>query len=180
MNLMPHPHLVGLPVLETERLVLRAPEPADWPVFRDFSLSDRTAFVAGGKTEADAFQKFAGMIGQWPLRGFGRFVLTSRVGGEPLGHVGPLQLLDGVVPELTWSLWSAAATGKGYALEAAQAVNRWLFGTLEWAEARAEVHADNHASHALARNLGGRQLPDVPTTWFDGGSVYRFDRTCLA
>lgn len=35
-----HPQLIGLPVLETERLTLRAPQASDWPTFRDYRLID--------------------------------------------------------------------------------------------------------------------------------------------
>jgi len=174
------PTLTGVPVLETERLVLRAPQPADWPVFRDYRASARTAFTGGRKTEAEAAQQFASFFGHWIMRGFGRLIAEERATARPVGHFGPMQWTDGAEVEITWSLWRADAEGRGLAFEAARAVNRWLFGTLGWAAARAEVHADNHASHTLARKLGAKPMPDVPTTWFDAGSVYRFDRTCLA
>ncbi len=166
--------LSGTPVLTTDRLILRAPQATDWPVFRDFALSDRTRYVVRSKTESEAFQKFAGIIGQWPVRGFGRFILTEKGSGAPLGHVGPMQLADDAMPELTWSLWSAGAEGKGYAYEAALAVNRWFFGALGQAVARADVHPGNAASHRIAEKLGGKVWPDAPPGWFEDGTVYLF------
>ena len=90
------------------------------------------------------------------------------------GHVGPLQLDDAVLPELTWTLWSEAAEGKGFAHEAAQAVNTWFFGPFGCKEAMAEVQRGNSRSHALAKRLGGVAWPDGPKGWMDDGIVYRF------
>ena len=73
-----HPALLGTPVLRTERLALRAPVAGDWPTFRDFAMSDRTAYVGGIKTEDEAAQKFAAFIGHWILRGFGRLWPKAR------------------------------------------------------------------------------------------------------
>ena len=36
------PTLTGLPVLETERMILRAPQASDWPAFRACHQSPRT------------------------------------------------------------------------------------------------------------------------------------------
>ena len=169
-----HPALLGTPVLRTERLALRAPVAGDWPTFRDFAMSDRTAYVGGIKTEDEAAQKFAAFIGHWILRGFGRLIAVEGESDKPIGHFGPMQWRDGGEVELTWSLWSPLAQGKGFALEAARAVTDWAFGTLGLTSARAEVHRDNHASHAIARRIGGQLRADERPIWFDEGSVYGF------
>lgn len=59
------PQLIGLPVLETERLVLRAPMATDWPAFLSFRHSARTAFVGGTKNAHQAAEQFAGFLGHW-------------------------------------------------------------------------------------------------------------------
>lgn len=156
------PNLAPAPVLETPRLLLRAPERADMPAFLAYATSARTRFVGGPKTPAAAVEKFAGMIGQWVLRGFGRFVLVERAGGAPIGHAGPLQMDESAVPELTWSLWSAQAEGRGLAREAAQAVATWVFGPLGLPLATTVIHRDNLPSHAIAARIGGVPRPDLP------------------
>lgn len=166
--------LSGIPVIETERLILRAPQAADWPAFRDYRVSDRTTFTGGPKTEAQAAEQFASFFGHWIMRGFGRFIAMDRATGLGIGHFGPMQWQDGAEPELTWSLWSAASEGQGLAVEAAIAMQRWLFGVFGLTSARAEVHSDNAASHAIARRLGGKVIAGLRPTWFDDGDVYHF------
>ncbi|WP_346899990.1 GNAT family N-acetyltransferase [uncultured Roseibium sp.] len=168
------PVLTGVPVLQTPRLVLRAPIVADFPAFLSYSTSERSRFVGGPKPRHAAFEKFSSMIGHWALRGFGRFVITDRTSGEALGHVGPLQRDDAVLPELTWTLWSEAAEGNGFAYEAAQAANSWFFDSSDCKEAMAEVQRENMRSHALAERLGGVVWTDGPKGWMDDGVVYRF------
>ena len=174
MTLALRPALTGLPVLETERLVLRAPMADDWPAFRDYRCSDRTAFTGGPKKEHVAAEQFASFFGHWVMRGFGRFIAADRATGLGLGHFGPMQWQDGAQVELTWSLWTAEAEGKGLATEAAQAMHGWVFGPLGLTTARAEVHRDNAASHTIARKLGGRIDESQRTTWMDDGAVYVF------
>ncbi|NBE07600.1 GNAT family N-acetyltransferase [Rhodobacter sp. CCP-1] len=166
--------LTGLPVLETARLVLRGPQMADWPVFRDYRLSPRTAFTGGMKKPHEAAEQFASFFGHWVLRGFGRLIAEDRATGRPLGHFGPMQWEDGGEVELTWSLWTAEAEGRGLATEAALALRDWVFGRLRLPLAIAAVHRDNAASHAIARRLGGQVIAGRVPNWVEVGSVYRF------
>ncbi len=170
----PHPELIGLPAIETERLVLRGPQASDWPAFRDFTMSNRAIFVGGPKNEAEAAQKFAGFFGHWVMRGFGRLIAVDRSTGDPIGHFGPMQWIDGAELELTWSLWTAEAEGKGFATEAAKAMQGWMFAALGVRSARAEVHQNNTASRRIALALGGTLRDGEKPTWFDAGSVYGF------
>ena len=174
MTSVARPQLTGLPVLETERLVLRAPMASDWPVFRDYRASARTVFAGGVKQEHEAAEQFASFFGHWVMRGFGRLIAEDRATGLPIGHFGPMQWQVGGQVELTWSLWTAQAEGKGYATEAARAMQAWTFGPLGLTAARAEVHRDNAASHAIARRLGGRVAADQSPVWMDEGQVYLF------
>lgn len=166
--------LTGLPELHSERLMLRAPAAADWPAFRDYRASERTVFSGGPKDEVTAAQQFAAFFGHWVMRGFGRLIAQDRATGQPLGHFGPMQWVEGAPVELTWSLWTAEAEGRGIATEAARVMKDWAFGALGLTSARAEVHADNAASHAIARRLGGRIDPGQRPAWADRGTVYLF------
>jgi [ribosomal protein S5]-alanine N-acetyltransferase len=169
-----HPHLIGLPVLETERLILRGPVAADWPVFRDYRSSVRTAYTGGPKKPHQAAEQFASFFGHWVMRGFGRLIAEDRSTGAPVGHFGPMQWDDAGEVELTWSLWTADAEGRGLATEGAVAMRDWAFGALGLRGAIAAVHADNAASHAIARRLGGAVIDGRRPEWFDDGVVYGF------
>ena len=174
MTLALRPTLTGLPVLETDRLTLRGPQAADWPAFRDYRSSPRTVFTGGTRTAPQAAEQFASFFGHWVLRGFGRLIAEDRATGQPVGHFGPMQWEDGAEVELTWSLWTADAEGKGLATEAATAMRDWAFGPCGLTTARAEVHRENAASHAIARRLDGRIVPDLAPKWMTEGAVYRF------
>jgi [ribosomal protein S5]-alanine N-acetyltransferase len=175
MTHAPRPTLTGLPVLDTERLTLRGPQAADWPAFRDYRASPRTVYTGGTKTAPQAAEQFASFFGHWVMRGFGRLIAEDRTTRQPIGHFGPMLWEDDAEVELTWSLWSAGAEGKGLATEAATAMHAWVFGPLGLTTARAEVHRDNAASHAIAQRLGGKVAQDERPKWMTDGAVYRFD-----
>ncbi len=143
------------PVLHTDRLILRLPEASDCAAFVAYSVSDRTRFVGGPRLPLSAIEKFAGMIGHWALRGYGRFTITDRASGAPLGHVGPTHFDLGKAPELTWTLWSAEAEGRGIASEAALRMADWLAQDLRWDMAVTSIHHDNIGSQKIARRIGG-------------------------
>ncbi|MBD1204618.1 MAG: GNAT family N-acetyltransferase [Rhodobacteraceae bacterium] len=167
------PQLTGLPVLETERLVLRGPQASDWAAFRAFRMSERTAFSGGPRTAQQAAEQFAALFGHWVLRGFGRLIAEDRATKQPLGHFGPLQWDEAGEVELTWSLWRAEAEGRGLATEAALAMRAWVFGALGLTTAIAQVHRDNAASHGIARRLGGQVIAGRVPGWTEAGTVYR-------
>jgi [ribosomal protein S5]-alanine N-acetyltransferase len=168
------PHLFGLPVLETQRLILRAPQAGDWPAFREYRASPRSAYAGGVKKEHEAAQQFAAFFGHWVMRGFGRLIAEDRASGVPIGHFGPMQWADADDVELTWTLWRAEAEGKGLAFEAAREVKSWCFGALGLTHAVAMVHRDNAPSHAIARKLGGVVIEGRKPECLDAGSAYAF------
>ncbi|SDW23065.1 GNAT family N-acetyltransferase [Roseicitreum antarcticum] len=168
------PDLTHTPVLETPQLFLRAPRASDLPALVAYATGARTRFVGGPRDVYAATEKFAGMIGQWVLRGFGRFILTDRDSGAALGHAGPLQMDTTQPLELTWSLWDAASEGRGLASEAALATTGWVFETLTPTVAHTQIHRDNTASHAIARKLGGQVDAGAPSVMGEDFTKYSF------
>lgn len=145
--------LAEIPTLTTKRLVLRGFEPSDYPAYRAYYTAPaRTGGVGGPVEPHRAFERFAGMIGQWVMMGFGRFAVTLE--GKAIGHVGPLQAGEDSMLEMTWTLWDAGQTGKGYATEAARSVLQHLFDK-GWGPIPAHIHPQNTASLLVARRLGG-------------------------
>lgn len=154
----PAPHPVSLsptPVLSTARLVLRAPVAADWPAFRDFMMDARSEFVRQGDLdEGKAWRAFGHVVGHWVLRGFGLFIITEKGSDAGLGAVGPWHPAGAPEPEVGWSMWFAGSEGKGYAFEAAQAVQGWVRPALGWTRFVSYIDQQNTRSQALARRLG--------------------------
>ncbi len=149
-------------VLDTPRLILRRPDPADWPAYRAYRLSPRSR---PAMDEGNAWTHFAAFFGHWDLRGFGRFIAQARDDGRAVGHFGPFFPAGHPAPELTWTLWSDE--GRGLAFEAAQAVRAHAFGTLGWTTAISLIAPDNARSRRLAERLGCRHAGD-----HDGAEVW--------
>ena len=80
---------VDIPVLETERLVLREPRADDMPAFAAFAASDRARFVGGANPAPyAAWDGLRGMLGHWLLRGFGWWTAEDRATGATAGRLG--------------------------------------------------------------------------------------------
>ena len=164
--------------LDTARLILRRPEPADAAAFLAYTGSERYRRERGDRPLPEQWNYFAALMGHWEIRGYGRFLVCLRDGGTIIGHVGPLYPEGWPEREIAWHLWSDAAEGKGYAHEAARAARDHAFQTLGWDTAVSYIAPDNARSRALASRLGARidtdaaQLPypDKPSV------VYRHPR----
>ena len=170
------PHLAGTPVLETERLILRAPGPQDWEAYRDFILSDRAQFVrAPGLDEGKAWRAFGHVIGHWVLREFGSFVYSLKDSEQVLGYGGPWYPAGWPEREIGWTVWDPATEGTGIAHEAARATIAHAFRDLGWDTAVSYIDPNNTRSIALAERLGARQDRDAKPSE-PGLLVYRHSR----
>jgi RimJ/RimL family protein N-acetyltransferase len=170
------PHLAGIPVLETDRLTLRAPGPQDWEAWRTFMLDDRSRFVRPAEvTEGLAWRALGHLLGHWVLRGFGSFVFCAKGSDRAIGHCGPWYPAGWPEREIGWTVWDAAAEGQGYAFEAAQATVAHAFRDLGWTTAVSYIDPANARSIALAERLGARHDPEA-TPNQPGLLVYRHPR----
>ena len=77
--------LPDIPVLETDRLVLRGPESEDYPDFKATFTSYRARFMGGPLNAYEAWMLYAAEIGHWQIRGFGMWMIHDRVTDETLG-----------------------------------------------------------------------------------------------
>jgi RimJ/RimL family protein N-acetyltransferase len=140
------------PVLETERLVLRAPRLDDAAILatladdrriaantlripHPYSLADAQAFI----TNANASQHETA------------FLITTQ-NGTIIGACG-IAMLDGKTPELGYWL-GLAFWGKGYATEAARAVIDHAFGDLGYDALLAGARVSNPASRRVLQKCG--------------------------
>ena len=111
-------------------------------------------FVGGKQDPFNAWKTLAAFIGHHGLHGYGPLVFASHdTPDTALGVAGPWFPALWPEPELAWSLWSLADEGKGYALEAVQAIRAHLWAS-GWTTAVSYVAAANSRSIALAERLG--------------------------
>lgn len=154
---------VNIPVLTTERLILRAPRVADFEAFEPFMRSARADYVGGPLDDRwQIWRAFAHLSSMWVLRGYGIFVLEHRESGRPLGSAGPWEPVTWPEPELSWTIWDPEAEGTGLMFEAMHRIHAWVFDDLGWTTAVSYIDPDNTRSVALARRLGASIDPDAP------------------
>ncbi|MFV0358196.1 GNAT family N-acetyltransferase [Tropicimonas sp.] len=139
--------------LETARLTLRAPQPADYPAFRDYYASGRSVHTGGPLDEREAWRGFSSLIGHWVMRGFGMRTITARGTDAALGFCGLWYPGTWPEPEIGWTLYDGAE-GKGIAFEAALAVRTHAFDALGRKTLVSYIHPENARSIALAERLG--------------------------
>ncbi len=172
-------HITGAPVLETERLLLRAPEIGDFDAFAAFYVSERSRYMGGpvpGKREA--WRSFAHITGHWPLRGWGSFVMVRRADDRPVGCVGPWMPHGWPERELGWAVWETEAEGRGLAYEAMMRVRSHAFDDLGWDTAVSYIDRGNARSIALAGRLGAvlDDAAEKPDDEEPAALVYRHSR----
>ncbi len=167
------PALIGVPVLETERLRLRGPKRADFETFATFLQSDRAAFVGGKQPRVQAWRAFGHLTGHWVLRGFSMFIIADKTTDAALGMAGPWFPEGWPEPEIGWSIWDAAAEGKGVAHEAATAARAWAYDALGWTTAISLIVDGNARSEALARRMGCQFEGEFTHETFGKSRIFR-------
>ena len=163
--------LPDIPVLETDRLVLRGPEPGDYPDFKATFTSYRARFMGGPLSTYEAWMLYAAEIGHWQIRGYGMWMIHDRDTDETYGMAGGWKPAKWPEPEIAWVIWPEKA-GRGYALEAVHAARHYLYDQLGWEGAVSYIDPKNLDSIRLAERLGAWKDHDAAT--IDGNdAVYR-------
>ena len=153
--------MVTTPVLETPRLILRAPTEADFPAFAALMMSERARYMGGPFNRWGAWGMLCHDIVGWTLFGHGGLMIDRREDGVCVGQVsinyGPL------FPEreLGWMLYDGFE-GRGYATEAADAYREWAFEVLKLPTLVSYMDPANVASVAVAERLVGQLDPNAP------------------
>jgi RimJ/RimL family protein N-acetyltransferase len=142
-----------IPVLTTDRLLLRSFNAADWDELALLNADVRVRQWLGGNlmSRQETWAQMEAALGQWALRGYGLFALE--VNGRLAGRVGLLHPADWPEPELAWTL-SPALWGHGLATEAAGRVRTWAFQQYGWDRLVSYILAENVRSRRVAEKLG--------------------------
>jgi RimJ/RimL family protein N-acetyltransferase len=153
----------SVPVLETERLLLRGFRPEDIDAYAAMHADpDVMRYIGEGKplSREDAWRSMAMLAGHWVLRGYGIWAVEERASGILAGRVGLYYPEGWPGQEVGWTL-ARPFWGKGYAYEAARAAFAYAFETLRWPRIISLIDPENSRSIALAERLGERLEREV-------------------
>jgi RimJ/RimL family protein N-acetyltransferase len=147
--------LTGIPVIETERLILRAPRESDHAAMTAFYASDRSRFVGGPCGAFEAWGRLTGGLGHWALRGYGWWAVEERATGAMAGRLGVGFSAGWDEPELGWHIYDGFE-GRGLAMEGARAARRHATTVWGMSPLISYITYDNTRSRALAERMGAR------------------------
>lgn len=151
----------GIPLLESERLRLRAPESNDLEACAAMWADPLLMRFISGKpsTREESWRRLLAMRGHWAVLGFGYWLIEEKASGAFAGIGGfgsykrDLGAHDLEAPEQGWSL-AASMQGKGYAGEALRTMLAWAEPYFRRTDFVCLVHPDNAASLRLAAKVG--------------------------
>ncbi len=149
-----------IPVIETERLRLRAPVIGDFEAYATMWADPRvTAFIGGTpRTRNESWTRFIGMHGLWALCGYGYWLFADKqtdalvgVGGLANFERG-IPMLDGM-PEAGWAV-APDHWGQGLVTEAMRTVLHYSDTELRAPVVRCIIDPGHGASEHVAAKLG--------------------------
>jgi RimJ/RimL family protein N-acetyltransferase len=165
-------------MIETERLLLRLPEPEDADgVARFMADPEVMRYIGAGQTGTydDAVERIELHRRKWERDGFGLFSVLRRDTGEFIGRVGLLAwdpvlwepgtrhgIGNDAEIELGWTL-DRTAWGHGYATEAAIAARDWALREVRPRRLISLIHPDNVRSIRVAERIGSGYERDIFT-----------------
>jgi RimJ/RimL family protein N-acetyltransferase len=174
------PHHPGVPVIETERLVLRGHRLDD---FADCAAMwadpEVTRHISGRpSTQAECWTRLLRYVGHWSLLGFGYWAVEEKKSGRYMGELGFADFkreldtgLDGA-PEIGWVL-APHAQGRGYATEGVRAALAWGDAHFGGDRTFCIVSPENLPSLRVAGKCGYREFA---RTTFNGQPTIVFVR----
>ena len=151
------PSFVAAPVIETERLRLRAHRPGDFTACSAIWSDPEVVRHIGGKpsTGEEAWRRLLTYAGLWSLLGFGYWAIEARASGQYIGDIGYAEFRRDMVPSLRgmlecgWAL-ARAAQGNGFASEALAAIETWRCAHFPEARSVCIIAPGNAASIRVA------------------------------
>lgn len=164
---------LDIPTIETDRLILRAPEAQDYEPVAAFLMDPVRALGFG--IEADrsrAWRWFAMNIGHWALRGCGYFTIVEKASGAACGLTGIWCPEGWPEPELGYAVFEGFE-GRGYAFEAATRAREWAFTDFGLTTVGSHIVPGNTRSIALAERMGARYERSYANPYMGEDMIYR-------
>jgi RimJ/RimL family protein N-acetyltransferase len=152
---------IEIPLLETERLMLRGHRPDDLPASAAMWADPAVTRYIGGHplTTEDCWSRLLRFAGHWAWLGFGYWAIQDKATGELVGEAGLANYkrdIDAPYSDAPETGWVLAPTyhGKGYATEAVRAVLAWGDANLQNSLTTCIIHPENAASIHVAEKCG--------------------------
>lgn len=172
---MDAPEFDCAPVIETERLILRALEARDHEAYATLWADPIVVRYTSRRplTREESWIRLLRQFGHWRVLGFGFWAIEDRASGRLAGEAGFHDLrrdiepaFDGT-PEAGWLL-GPEFQGKGLAREALAAIHAWGDAQLRSEKTVCIIDPDHEPSLRVARHFGYRdaiaaRYHDAPT-----------------
>jgi RimJ/RimL family protein N-acetyltransferase len=165
------------PRIETDRLVLRQWEKADFRPYHEILVHPEVHrhFGPTPMSAEDCWRRVLAAVGNWMLNGFGTWAVERKNDGKLVGNVGlftawrDLEPEFGEEPEMGW-MFAAETHGQGLAGEASRAALTWVEANLDPTPIWAIIAPANDPSIKLAEKLGFEAI---------GETFYKDERTLV-
>ena len=171
---------MGVPVIETDRLILRAHRLEDFPALAAMWGDSAVSRFVGGKpaTREECWARLLRYAGHWQLLGYGFWAVQWKNGAGLIGDVGFANWereispsLDGL-PEGGW-VFATEVHGRGIATEAVNAALAWMDEHFGGKTTACIIAPENAASIRLSQKAGYREYCRSD---FKGSQVIQFRR----
>jgi RimJ/RimL family protein N-acetyltransferase len=168
---------VTIPILETERLLLRGLQMDDLDEYAAmYADSEVMRHLENGVPldRAAAWRSMAVHLGHWQLRGYGQWALVERSSQALVGRAGLWQPEGWPGLEIGWLL-ARPQWGRGFATEAARGALSYAFDVVGAERVISLIRPDNTPSIRVAERLGERRERTIE---LHGGAahVYAIER----
>lgn len=157
------PSDTAVPVIETERLLLRAHRADDYATCMAIWSDPEVVRYIGGRafTSEEVWKRLLQYRGMWSLVGYGYWAVEEKDSGRYVGDVGHADLQRDLQPSLQGMLecgWVLApqAHGKGYASEAVAAACGWADAQFSERRVVCIITPENRTSIRVAEKAGFR------------------------
>jgi RimJ/RimL family protein N-acetyltransferase len=149
------------PRIETGRLILRQFRIEDLePVAEMWAKEEVVRFIGGNRlSREDTWRRSLAACCQWPLTGFGYWIVELKDGERVIGQAGFADFKREMEPRIEGEpelgyVFDPGAHGQGIGFEACTAALQWADANLDAATYPAIINPENAASIRLAERLG--------------------------
>jgi RimJ/RimL family protein N-acetyltransferase len=169
-------HTDAIPVVETDRVILRGHRLDDFDAHAAMWADPAVTRFIGGKpfTREEAWARYLRYAGLWAVLGYGFWAAEEKATHRLIGSAGFHDLRRDIVPSLEgvpeagWGL-TPAAQGKGLATEIVRGMHVWSDSFFGGSKTVCIIDPDNAASLRVAAKCGYREK--MRTTYHDRPTI---------